>query len=115
MEFNDIKFELLRYGPNEQLKQSTNYKTSNNTTIQRKEMVRDLGVIMTADCKFKVHINEVITNARKLSSWILRTFKSRLPTPMITLWKSLVLPKIEYCSQLWSPWQKGDIQNMETI
>ena len=66
-------------------------------------------------CIFKKHINEVIETAKKLTSWVLRTFHSRSSLTMITLWKSLVLPKIEYCSQLWNPWQSGDIQNLEML
>ena len=114
MKFNDIKFELLRYGTNNNIKQSTSYTSSNDNEIPEKQKVRDLGVVMTNDGKFKTHINETIQNAKKISSWILRTFKSCSPTPMLTLWKSLVLPKLEYCSQLWSPWQK-DIQNLEIV
>ena len=29
---------------------------------------------------------------------------------MLTLWKSLVQSKLDYCSQLWCPLTKGDIQ-----
>ena len=115
MEFNDVKFELLRYGANEALKQNITYKSSCNADIQEHQMVRDLGVIMSNDCKFKSHINTVIIGARKLSAWILRTFKSRAPPTMLMLWQSLVLPKMEYCSQLWNPWQKGDIQALEMV
>lgn len=115
MEFNDVKFELLRYGPNRNLKQQTSYKTSSNTIIEEHQFVRDLGVMMSNDCKFQIHMNTSILNARKLASWILRTFKTRSPTPMLTLWKSLVLQQLEYCSQLWNPWLKGDIQNLEMV
>ena len=34
---------------------------------------------------------------------------------MLTLWKSLALLKLDYCSQLWSPIEKGDIQSVEMI
>ena len=34
---------------------------------------------------------------------------------MILLWKSLVLSKLDYCSQLWSPTAKGDIQKLEMV
>ena len=80
MEFNDVKFELLRYGPNRNLKQQTSYKTSSNTIIEEHQFVRDLGVMMSNDCKFQIHMNTSILNARKLASWILRTFKTRSPT-----------------------------------
>ena len=29
---------------------------------------------------------------------------------MLTLWKSLVMPILDYCSQLWSPSKVGEIQ-----
>ena len=32
---------------------------------------------------------------------------------MITLWKSLVLPILDYCSQLWSPTKTDHIQEIE--
>ena len=35
--------------------------------------------------------------------------------PMLTLWKSLVRCKLDYCSQLWSPTRKGDIQAIEMV
>ena len=56
---------------------------------------------------------EISTN--KVVSWIYRSFKSRSQLTMLTLWKSVVLPKLEYCSQLWSPASKGDILKLELI
>ena len=53
--------------------------------------------------------------ARDMCSWILRTFKSRSPVTMKTLWKSLVLPILDYCSQLWCPIKPGQIQQIEMI
>ena len=53
--------------------------------------------------------------AKSKISWILRTFHSRKPTPMLTLWKSLVLCHLEYCSQLWSPSKIGCIQSLELL
>ena len=34
---------------------------------------------------------------------------------MLTLWKSLVQCKLDYCSQLWNPSDKGDIQALEMV
>ena len=34
---------------------------------------------------------------------------------MMTLLKSLIRPKLEYCSPLWSPCKIGDIQKLEEI
>ena len=46
---------------------------------------------------------------------LLRTFMTREVIPMLTLWKSLVQCKLEYCSQFWSPARKGDIQAIEMV
>ena len=34
---------------------------------------------------------------------------------MLQLWKSIVIPRIDYCSQLWSPQQIGLIQQIEEL
>ena len=54
-------------------------------------------------------------SGRSISSWILRTFTSRTKVAMLTLWKSLAIPILEYCSVLWSPIKKGDIQHIESL
>ena len=54
-------------------------------------------------------------SANNMCSWILRTFQSRSPELMLTLWKSLVLPILDYCSQLWSPSKIGLIQQIENV
>ena len=45
----------------------------------------------------------------------MRVFETRDVKPMITLFKSLVLPKCEYCSQLWSPSTIGLIRKLEGV
>ena len=47
--------------------------------------------------------------------WMLRPFQSRERSLMLTLLKSLVIPLIEYCCQLWNPWKAKDIQAIEAI
>ena len=115
MELNDIKFELLRYGPNQLIKQESSYTTPTGKVIETKETVKDLGVYMSNDCLFKVQINNVIEKAKNIISWILRSFRSRTYKTMMTLYKSLVIPIIEYCSVLWSPKATGLIQKLESI
>ena len=45
-EFNDQKFELLRYGVNEEIKNNTTYLSSNQIAIKVSEHVRDLVIIV---------------------------------------------------------------------
>ena len=49
MQFNDLKFELLRYGKNDDLKLSTSYVTPSFNLIEEKNNVKDLGVTLSSD------------------------------------------------------------------
>ena len=115
MLYNNKKFEALRYGPDQVLKATTNYTAPDGTIIPDKDHLRDLGVQMSADGSFRQHIRVMCQSARNMCAWILRTFQSRNKDLMLTLWKSLVLPILDYCSQLWSPVKTGLIQEIEDI
>ena len=115
MSFNDLKFEVLRFGSDLTLKLITSYTNPSGIIIDSKEHVRDLGVTVSADGSFREHIRKVCQSARNMCAWILRTFSDRREDLMLTTWKSLVLPILDYCSQLWSPQNKGDIQMIEDI
>ncbi|XP_069184905.1 uncharacterized protein [Procambarus clarkii] len=115
MMFNSDKFQVLRYGKNEDLKHNTEYKTQSNVPIVGKQHVKDLGIIMSDDLTFKEHNQANIATARKMIGWITRTFKSRDPITMVVLFKSLVLSRLEYCSVLTSPFRAGEIAEIEGI
>ena len=76
-------------------------------------------VILVSQWVIQPHFLSISTRSRTLPetmcSWILRTFKSRSPELMLTTWKALVLPILDYCSQLWCPIAKGEIQKLEKI
>ena len=52
---------------------------------------------------FTLHIRNIVEKARDKMGWVLRVFHSRKRSPMLTLLKSLVIPLLEYCCQLWNP------------
>ena len=115
MKLNDVKFELLRYGKNQEIKTQTSYTSPSGVEIESKDVVKDLGILMDNNCTFQKQIIAIIKKAENLTSWILRTFSSRSLNCMITLYKSLVIPILEYCSVLWSPNAVGLIQRLEDI
>ena len=113
MSFNDSKFVHLRYGKAAQ--QCAGYTGQNGSVIERHRSTRDLGVLMSDTGSFDNHIDEMLTKARGKVGWILRVFSARDARTMLTLFKSLVLPIVEYCSQLWSPGRIGVIRRLEAI
>ena len=115
MKFNSENFECIRYGKQKEFHNHTHYYSDIGTAITPKDQIKDLGVLLSRNCTFKIQIDNVVSTANKLCAWILRTFRTRTSKLMILLWKSLVLSKLDYCSQLWSPTAKGDIQKLEMV
>ena len=70
---------------------------------------------LDSDLSFKVHIEKTVAAASKLAGWGLRSFKRRSRVVMKTIWKTLVQPKMDYCSQLWSPGDQDSINKLEAI
>ena len=71
--------------------------------INPSDNVLDLGIFMSSNCS-------------NLSGWILRIFTTRDSITMLTLFKSLVLPRLDYGSQLtWSPHLVKHIDQLEKI
>ena len=66
--------------------------------------VSDLGVSMSSNCTFDFHISNLYKRCSNLAGWVLRTFTIRDSQVMLTLYKSLVTSRLEYASQLWSPY-----------
>ena len=56
MKFNANKFELLRYGKEQEIKSSTIYKSYDDSNIDDKEQVRDLGIMMSNTSTFILFI-----------------------------------------------------------
>ena len=114
MKFNGEKFELLRYTASGEVVECE-YRDPQGAPIQRKSELRDLGVVMGDTAGFNTQRSEVATRGRQRMGWILRTFATREAFPMLTLYKALVLPLLEYCCQLWCPTAIGQIRQLEAV
>ena len=116
MKFNSDKFELLRYKfKDSEVQNFTSYKSNDGSEIEEKTHIRDLGIILSNDATFSMHIAEMTESVKSKIGWVLRTFRTRERHPMLTLWKQLILCDLDYCSQLWNPGKTGDIQTLELL
>ena len=70
---------------------------------------------MSDDATFKDQIEKVAKKVRQKTGWVLRTFYSRKTLLMKTLFKTLVVPHIDYCSQLWMPVKPVEILKIERL
>ena len=62
--------------------------------------VLDLGVSMSSNCTCDFHMSNLYKRCSNRAGWILRTFTIRDPQVMPTLYKSLVMSRLEYAFQL---------------
>ena len=114
MKCNGAKFQILRYGHNQELKDNTVYFTKEmEGIIEQYSKLRDLGVILSDDAKFSSHIDKVVKQVRQKVGWMLRTFYTRKVEILKQLWKSLCQCHIDYNSQLYMP--AGHSQDMNRI
>ena len=114
MEFNSTKFEVLKIGDNNNLK-DTQYKTPEGSVIEETVMAKDLGVYFNNKGDFSDHIKIKKSKAKQISGYILRTFLTRKTEPMMLLFKSLVLPIIDYSCVVWSPHKLQEISMLESV
>ena len=77
--------------------------------------MKDLGVYISSDLSFDYHIAAIAKSAQQVSAWILRTFLTREKRVLKVLLQSLVVPKCEYASVVWSPFDKKNIDVLENI
>ena len=114
LQFNSKKFECVRYWPGN-VSPEQPYLSPVGTPIEEKSHLRDLGVELSDDCSFSLHIDNVVTSVSKLIGWVLRTFRSRTKLVMLTCWSSLLQSRLDYCSQLWSPSDQASITKLEAV
>ena len=60
MKLNVNKFELLRYGKEQEIKSATTNKSYDDSNIDDKEQVRDLGIMISNTATFTLHIRNII-------------------------------------------------------
>ena len=115
MHFNTDKFECLRFWARPGDAPMFKYCAPNNLEIEVKQSLRDLGVKISSDFTFKVHITKTVTAAFRLAGWALSSFRRRGIGVMTTIWKTIIQPRLDYCSQLWSPDDQLSINSLEAV
>jgi len=96
------KCGLLRVGPG-----SVDYCYKiNDCPINTVEVMKDLGIIMSSNMKFLVHIDFVLKTAASIVNLIFRCFIIKRPDFYMHLYISVVIPKLLYCVSVWRPHQR---------
>ena len=114
MTFNSGKFEVIRYWPKGS-PPDVQYLSPDLSPIEEKKELKVLGVQLSNDLKFSSHIDNTLAAANRLIGMACRSFRRRSRNVMVTTWKCIIQPKLDYCSQLWSPSDQRSIQKLESV
>ena len=79
------------------------YLGDKDNILQHSTEEKDLGVIIDSKLTFDHHISQKVNKANSVLGQICRTFEHKDKTTMVTLFKSIVRPHLEYANQVWAP------------
>ena len=85
------------------------------TPIERVDTIKDLGILMDEKLSFKEHINNKINKSYAMLGLIEPNFNYLTVSTCILLYKNMIMSHLDYCSSVWSPYRKGDIEDLEKV
>ena len=90
--------------------------TLNGCTLEQVTTYKYLGVNISCDLSWSSHIAIICTKARKMLGVLFRHFYRDFDTEMLVrLYVTLVRPRLEYASPVWSPHINKDIKQLESV
>jgi len=111
MQFNTDKCSVIHVGRKNNLAQYT----LNGKILKTASNDRDLGVTIDKTLKFSEQCNSVVNSANSTLGMIRRTINCKSKDIIVSLYKALVRPKLEYCVQAWRPYLRKDIDKLEKV
>ena len=111
LSINYEKCEVLRIGKNNL---NCPYEMG-ECTIPSKNFCRDLGVFIGKDIYYRHHYEILSRNCHYFCRKLKYSFTSRNVDFLIFMYRTYVLPKLDYASCVWSPYFKKDVDLLENV
>jgi len=111
MKFNVDKCTVMHIG-------SGNKKCSyqlGNSLLEFTGTQKDLQIWISNDLKFEFHTLEACKKANKMLGMIKRTVIYKDPRILVSLYKSLVRPHLEYCCSVWALHYQKDKDRLQKV
>ena len=114
LRFHPDKCKVLTLGQFENIFFAYPYKL-NNVILEHVDEEKDLGVTIDSELSFEAHMDDKINKANGILGLIRRTFTYLDKDILLTLYKALVRPHLEYANTLWKPRTKKYIKSIENV
>ncbi|EYC11703.1 hypothetical protein Y032_0050g2056 [Ancylostoma ceylanicum] len=83
--------------------------------LKQCKSTKDLGIIVDSNLNFSEHINYIISKSYSSLFLLLRCTHTKDVNILKRLYKSFVLPHLEYASQVWNPFKMNHISKIEKL
>lgn len=90
--------------------------TMNGTVVPSADLYKDVGVILTSNLSFSLHINNILSKAYRSLGLVRRAVPSSSNVSLKrSLYLTLVRSQVSYCCQVWRPHLIQDIKALEKL
>ena len=111
MRFNTSKCSIMHFGKSNS--ERTYYM--NGEAIKKSDSERDIGVVITRNCKPSEMCAKVSKKANQLLGLLSRGLSFKSKKNFLPLYKTYILPHLEFAQASWAPWMVGDKELLENI
>ena len=87
----------------------------NNQKLPTLAGVTDLGIVFTDSLSFSNHIVYIVNRAKIRCNMLYRCFVTKQIHFLVKGFTTYIRPVLEYCSQVWSPTKRADIDRLESV
>ncbi len=115
MPFHPEKCKVMHIGKEIEQFRYTKLANGYSVPLEYTDEEKDLGVIVDNSLCFEQHCEAAINKANRILSVIRRSFKYIDREVLLTLYKSLVRPHLEYGNTIWNPTLKKVIRSDEAV
>ena len=86
-----------------------------DTLVETTREEKDLGVYISNNLSPSNHVARAVEKANRVLGIIERTYVNKSRDNILSLYKSLVRPHLEYCVQAWRSFLQQDVDNIEKV
>lgn len=83
--------------------------------IKSVPLVRDLGIIISNDLKWKCHVSHIYATASMCAYQVLHSFSTKNVWTLLKAFNTYVRPKLEYNTSVWNPFYLKDVRLIESV
>ena len=111
MKFNVDKCHVLHLGRNNKRRPYVMH----GKQLETSEMEKDIGVLVSDSLKPGMQCEKAARTAQGVLTQVLRALSYRDRTVLPKIFVQYVRPHLEFAIQAWAPWQRGDIELLESV